>query len=171
MTLLKKLSLRATLAAAAATVTLGMAQAQTIQFWTTEEQPDRLAKQEAMAADFTAASGIAVEVIPISESEMGNRATAAFASGELPDVIYYPLQYALPWAEAGVIDVDATTEAVEGLGVDTFQAGALNMAAFDGSYAGVPVDGWTQLVVYRADLFEAAGLAAPDSNADSVAAV
>ena len=53
MTLLKKLSLRATLAAAAATVTLGMAQAQTIQFWTTEEQPDRLAKQEAMAADFT----------------------------------------------------------------------------------------------------------------------
>ena len=62
MTLLKKLSLRATLAAAAATVTLGMAQAQTIQFWTTEE-PDRLAKQEAMAADFTAASGIAVEVI------------------------------------------------------------------------------------------------------------
>ena len=171
MTLLKKLSLRATLAAAAATATVGMAQAQTIQFWTTEEQPDRLAKQEAMAADFTAESGIAVEVIPISESEMGTRATAAFASGELPDVIYYPLQYALPWAEAGVIDVDATTEAVEGLGVDTFQAGALNMAAFDGSYAGVPVDGWTQLVVYRSDLFEANGLAAPDSYADIVAAM
>jgi len=171
MTLFKKMSLKAALGAAAAVVTLGAAQAETIQFWTTEEQPDRLAKQEAMAADFTAASGIDVEVIPISESEMGTRATAAFASGELPDVIYYPLQYALPWAEAGVIDIDATTEALENLGVDTFQAGALNMAAFDGSYAGVPVDGWTQLVVYRADLFEAAGLAAPDSYADIVAAV
>ena len=120
MTLFKKMSLKAALGAAAAVVTLGAAQAETIQFWTTEEQPDRLAKQEAMAADFAAASGISVEVIPISESEMGTRATAAFASGELPDVIYYPLQYALPWAEAGVIDVDATTEAVENLGMDTF---------------------------------------------------
>ena len=40
MTLLKKLSLRATLAAAAATVTLGMAQAQTIQ--TLETRLNRL---------------------------------------------------------------------------------------------------------------------------------
>ena len=33
----------------------------------------------------------------------GTRATAAFAAGDLPDVIYYPLSFALPWAEAGIL--------------------------------------------------------------------
>ena len=158
----------------AATVALGAvnaAQAQAIKFWTTEEQPDRLAKQVALAADFGEETGIIVQVIPVTESEMGTRAAAAFAAGDLPDVVYYPLQYALPWAEAGLINIDATTEAVENLGVDTFRSGALNMAAFDGDYAGAPVDGWTQLVVYRADLFAEMGLEAPDSYADIEAAI
>ncbi|MEE8270804.1 MAG: carbohydrate ABC transporter substrate-binding protein, partial [Alphaproteobacteria bacterium] len=43
--------------------------AQSLRFWTTEEQPDRLAKQEAMAAEFEAQTGIAVEVIPVTESD------------------------------------------------------------------------------------------------------
>ena len=73
-----------------------------IRFWTTENQPERLAKQERMAAAFEAESGVAVEVIPVEESDLGTRATAAFAAGDLPDVIYYPLQYALPWTEAGI---------------------------------------------------------------------
>ncbi|MEM7378887.1 MAG: extracellular solute-binding protein, partial [Pseudomonadota bacterium] len=67
----------------------GTASADTIRFWTTEEQPERLAKQQAMAADFSAASGHTVEVIPVSESDLGTRATAAFAAGDLPDVIYH----------------------------------------------------------------------------------
>ena len=145
--------------------------AQSIRFWTTEEQPDRLAKQQEMAADFTAASGIAVEVIPVTESDLGTRATAAFAAGDLPDVIYHPLQYALPWAEAGILESDIATEVVEALGADTFSAGALGMAAVDGGYASVPVDGWTQMMVYRKDLFDAVGLSAPNNYADVLAAV
>ena len=88
-----------------------------IRFWTTEEQPARLAKQEALAAAFKAKTGIAVEVIPVTESDLGTRATAAFAAGDLPDVIYHTLQYALPWAEAGILDTDAATEVVSSLGV------------------------------------------------------
>ena len=145
--------------------------AETIRFWTTEEQPDRLAKQQAMAADFEAATGISVEVIPVTESDLGTRATAAFAAGDLPDVIYHPLQYALPWAEAGILESDAATEVIEELGADTFSQGALEMAAVDGGYASVPVDGWTQMIVYRKDLFDAAGLNAPGSYADVLAAI
>ncbi len=145
--------------------------AETISFWTTEEQPERLAKQQDMAAAFEAQTGITVDVIPVTESDLGTRATAAFAAGDLPDVIYHPLQYALPWAEAGILDSDAASEVVESLGAGTFSAGALNMAAVDGGYASVPVDGWTQMVVYRKDLFDAAGLEAPDSYADVVAAL
>ena len=39
------------------------------------------------------------------------------------------------------------------------------MAAVDDGYASVPVDGWTQMIIYRKDLFDAAGLAAPTSYA------
>ena len=134
-----------------------------IRFWTTEEQPERLAKQEEMAAAFTAETGVKVEVIPVTESELGTRATAAFAAGDLPDVIYHPLQYALPWAEAGILDTDAATDVIDALGAGSFAPGAIAMAAVEDGTASVPVDGWTQMIVYRKDLFDSMGLAAPTS--------
>jgi len=149
----------------------GGVSADTIRFWTTEEQPERLAKQQSMAADFEAKTGTAVEVIPVTESDLGTRATAAFAAGDLPDVIYHTLQYALPWAEAGILDTEAATEVIEDLGASTFAPGALAMAAYEGDTASVPVDGWTQMIVYRKDLFDAAGLAAPTSYANVLAAI
>ena len=145
--------------------------AETVTLWTPEEQPDRIAAQEKMAAAFTAATGHDVVVVPVTEKELGTRMTAAFAAGDLPDVVYHSLQYLLPWAEAGILDAGAGTEVVEALGADTFAAGPLNAANVDGEYASVPVDGWTQMVVYRKDLFEANGLAAPDSYENIAAAI
>ena len=110
-------------------------------------------------------------MIPVTESDLGTRATAAFAAGDLPDVVYHTLQYALPWAEAGILDTEAATEVIEELGHDTFAPGALAMAAFNGETASVPVDGWTQMVVYRKDLFDEAGLEAPDSFGRFLAAL
>jgi multiple sugar transport system substrate-binding protein len=152
-------------------VGLTAVQADTLRFWTTEEQPERLAKQEEMAAAFKEKTGIDVDVIPVSESDLGTRTTAAFAAGDLPDVIYHPLQYALPWVEAGILDTEAATEVVGSLGADTFAPGAISMAAVEGGVASVPVDGWTQMVVYRKDLFEEAGLAAPNSYGAILTAV
>jgi multiple sugar transport system substrate-binding protein len=120
---------------------------------------------------FEAETGIAVEVIPVTESDLGTRTTAAFAAGDLPDVIYHTLQYALPWAEAGILDTEAATEVIDALGRDTFAPGALEMAAFDGDVASVPVDGWTQMIIYRKDLFDDAGLAPPTSYAAVIAAL
>ena len=137
-----------------------------IKFWTTEVQPARMAKQEEMAKAFEAKTGIKVEVIPIEEKDLGTRATAAAAAGDLPDVIYHTLQYVLPWAEAGILDVDANNAVVKSLGKKTFAPGALNMAKKGGKIAAVPVDGWTQMVVYRKDIFDAAGLAPPNSYAN-----
>ena len=142
-----------------------------IKFWTTEVQPARMAKQEEMAKAFEAKTGIKVEVIPVEEKDLGTRATAAAAAGDLPDVIYHTLQYVLPWAEAGILDVDANNAVVKDLGKDTFAPGALNMAKKGSKIAAVPVDGWTQMVVYRKDLFDNADLAPPTSYANIVAAV
>nr|WP_319248178.1 extracellular solute-binding protein [uncultured Celeribacter sp.] len=160
-----------TSAATAMALTSFAASADTIRFWTTEEQPERLAKQEAVAAAFEEETGHTVEVIPVTESDLGTRATAAFAAGDLPDVIYHPLQYALPWAEAGILDPDAATDVIEDLGADTFAPGALNMAAMEDVYASVPANGWTQMIVYRKDLFDEAGLEAPTSYAAVEAAI
>ena len=142
-----------------------------IKFWTTEVQPARMAKQEEMAKAFEAKTGIKVEVIPVEEKDLGTRATAAAAAGDLPDVIYHTLQYVWPWAEAGILDVDANNAVVKDLGKDTFAPGALNMAKKGSKIAAVPVDGWTQMVVYRKDLFDNADLAPPTSYANIVAAV
>ena len=142
-----------------------------IKFWTTEVQPARMAKQEEMAKAFEAKTGIKVDVIPVEEKDLGTRATAAAAAGDLPDVIYHTLQYVLPWAEAGILDVDANNDVVKDLGKKTFAPGALKMAKSGSKIAAVPVDGWTQMVVYRKDLFEAAGLEPPTSYANIEAAV
>ena len=134
-----------------------------ITFWTTEVQPARMAKQQDMAKDFESKTGISVEVIPVEEKDLGKRATAAAAAGDLPDVIYHTLQYVLPWAEAGILDVNANNDVVKQLGKKTFAPGPLNMAKKGGKIAAVPVDGWTQMVVYRKDLFEKNGLEPPTS--------
>ncbi|AMM83396.1 extracellular solute-binding protein [Martelella sp. AD-3] len=167
MKTLKTLTAALLLSASAAS----MAQADTIRFWTTEEQPERLAKQQEIADAFKEQTGNEVQVIPVTESELGTRATAAFAAGDLPDVIYLTVQYVLPWAEAGILDAEINDEIVNELGIDTFAPGAIEMAEFEGMTAAVPVDGWTQMIIYRKDLFDEAGLAPPDSYANIAAAI
>lgn len=153
-----------------AALLLGMAQAQLV-LWTTEEQPERLAVQNRIASDFEAETGISVEVVPVTESALGERATAAFAAGELPDIIYHPLSRTIGWAEEGILDSFAATEVVENLGEETYGAGALDLVRFEDGYGAVPHSGWTQLLVYRADLFEEAGLEPPTDYASIRAAI
>jgi len=149
---------------------LGAASAQ-LTFWTTEEQPERMAVQEQIAADFEAAAGISVSVVPVTESQLAERMTAAFAAGDLPDVVFHPVNYALGWAEAGILDTAAASEVIEDLGRTTFGTGTLDLVAYRGEYTSIPADGWTQLLLYRTDLFEEAGLEPPTSYEAILAAV
>jgi len=142
----------------ALTTSLAFAQ---LSMWTTQVQPERMAVQESIAAQFEEATGISLEVIPVEESELATRITAAFSAGDLPDLIYHPVSQTIGWAEAGILDVDAASAVIESLGADTFAQGLLDLNTTPDGYAAVPSDGWTQLLVYRADLFEANGLAAP----------
>jgi len=160
-----------TVAVMASILAAPLAKADTIKFWTMEVQPERMETQEKMAADFEAATGHKVEVIPVEEAEIATRATAAFAAGDLPDVLNHTVQHLLPFAEAGLLDTGAATDVVDDLGMDTYATGPLNMAKSDGEIVSVPTDGWTQLVVYRTDLFEEAGLNPPKSFSDIEAAI
>ena len=134
-----------------------------ITMWTMEEQPDRLEAQERIAAAFNAATGHIVKIVPVTEKDIATRATAAFAAGDLPDILNHTVQHLLPFAAAGMLDIAAASDVVANLDEGSFAAGPLGMASVDGEVVSVPTDGWTQLVVYRKDLFEDMGLAAPTS--------
>jgi multiple sugar transport system substrate-binding protein len=142
----------------------------TIKFWSTETQPARLEKTQAIIDGFTASTGINVQLTATDEDALPQLMLTNAASGTLPDVVFHPLDFTIGWAKAGLLDMDAAAAVIESLGADTFSSGALNLATVDGTPAAVPSDGWGQLLIYRSDLFEAAGLAAPDTFANIQAA-
>ena len=142
-----------------------------VTLWTTEEQPERLEVQQQINADFTSDTGIETEVVPVTENQLGERVTAAFSAGELPDVIFHPLNFALTWYNSGILDATAAADVIDELGVDTFGSGTLDLVETNDGYASIPVSGWTQLLVYRKDLFDDAGLDAPTTYANVRAAI
>jgi multiple sugar transport system substrate-binding protein len=142
----------------------------TISFWTTETQPARLEKTQAIIDGFTAATGINVRMIATGEDALPQLMLTNAASGTLPDVVFHPLDFTVGWATAGLLDQDAAAEVIASLGAETFSEGSLAMGSANGKPTGVPSDGWGQLLIYRTDLFEAAGLAAPDTYANIEAA-
>lgn len=132
-----------------------------IQFWTIEDQPERVEVQEEIAASFEAETGISVDIIPVRESDLPQRVTAAFAANDLPDVMLLTLEYAVAWASAGILDSGASQAIVNDLGQHNFAPGAIEMADYEGETAAVPMTGWSQLFFYRQDQFDEHGLDAP----------
>ena len=136
---------------------------QTITFWSTETQPARAEATQAIIARFEEQTGINVELVLTDENALPNLMTAAVAAGTLPDVVFHPIDFTLGWYEQGILDAAAAQGVIDTLGADTFAQGPIDLVSVDGSAAAVPTDGWGQLIIYRADLFEAAGLEPPTS--------
>jgi len=138
---------------------------ETITFWSTETQPERLAITQGIIDRFTAETGINVVLVGAPEDALPSLMSANAASGTLPDVVFHPLDFTIGWANQGLLDIAAANAVVESLGADTFAQGARDLVTIDGEVAAVPSDGWGQLLIYRQDLFDAAGLAAPTTYA------
>lgn len=139
--------------------------------WTLENLPDRLQAQKDIAARFTEETGVQVDVVGIAEDQYSQLLTSAAASGDLPDAIgALSLAGVQALAANELADTDAAAAVVDQLGADTFSERALELTQDDGTQLSVPSDGWAQLLVYRKDLFDAAGLAAPETYDDILAA-
>ncbi len=139
--------------------------------WTLENLPDRLAVQEEIAAAFTESSGIEVELVGIDEDQFNQLLTSSAAAGELPDVIgALPLAGVQALATNELLAPDVAADVVEGLGADTFSERALELTRDGDTQLAVPSDSWAQLLVYRKDLFDAAGLAPPETYEGILAA-
>jgi len=143
-----------------------------IVFLTSENQPERVERQEAIANAFEAENpGIDVIIVPVEENEQVSFMTISQAANTLPDLVLHSVQFSAKFYSDGALDAERASAVIESLGADTFSSGALALAEVDmGLYASIPNDGWGQLLMYRSDLFAAAGLEAPDSYADILAA-
>ncbi len=136
------------------------AQSGTIIFWSTEEQPERVRATQAIIERFTAETGINVSLVATNEDILDSLMAANFAAGSLPDVMFHPVDYSAAWHASGILSAEAATQVIRDLGEEQFSA--LNLVDDGmGGYIAVPTDGWGQLLIYRKDLFDAAGLEAP----------
>lgn len=132
-----------------------------ITFWTPQTSPERLAVQENLATEFESATGISVEVVPMAGADQNQALVTGAASGDVPDVILHAPDQTAAWSAQGLLDTAIATQVVENLGADTFSEAALNFVTLDGTVSAVPSDGWSQVIVYRTDLFEEASVEVP----------
>ncbi|MDA0635802.1 extracellular solute-binding protein [Nonomuraea sp. MCN248] len=135
-----------------------------ITVWTEENLEDRMAVQQQIIKEFTERTGIQVELVGVAEDQFSQVITSAAAAGDLPDVIgALPLGSVRELEANDLLDTETPGKIVDQLGRDTFSARALELTTGDGKLLAVPSDGWAQLILYRKDLFEKAGLAPPDT--------
>ncbi|MCY7343448.1 MAG: extracellular solute-binding protein [Pseudonocardia sp.] len=133
-----------------------------ITVWTGDTLPDRMAATQAIIDRFTARTGVRVELVGIDEDQFNQALTSAAAAGDLPDVIgTQPLASVRTLATNDLVDTEATAAVIEALGADTFDQRALELTRDGDAQLAIPSDAWSQLLYYRRDLFDAAGLPAP----------
>nr|MBA3523133.1 extracellular solute-binding protein [Geodermatophilaceae bacterium] len=165
------LSLLATTACGGGTNSDDEAEANSIVVWTGDTIPDRVAATEAIVAAFTAETGIEVELVGVDEDQFNQLLTSAAAAGDLPDVVgSQPLAAVRTLSANDLLNTDATASVIESLGADTFSERSLELTREGDAQLSVPSDAWSQLLYYRTDLFEAAGLDAPETYEDILAA-
>jgi multiple sugar transport system substrate-binding protein len=149
----------------------GGGDADSIEVWIVEDLPDRVQATQAIVDDFTAETGIEVELTPVAEDQFNQILTSNAAAGDLPDVMgAIPLGALRTLSANELLDTEAVAEVVDTLGADTFSESSLELTSDDDTALGIPSEAWVQLLVYRKDLFEAAGLAAPETYDDLLAA-
>jgi multiple sugar transport system substrate-binding protein len=133
-------------------------------FWTAEDNPDRVKATQAIIDRFQQQTNIKVKLVAIGEDQLQSQIARASAAGSLPDVLgALSLGFAHSLAADGITDPDAAAAVITTLGRQTFSRRALSLVEANGKPVAVPSDSWTQLLVYRKDLFAKAGLAAPTS--------
>jgi multiple sugar transport system substrate-binding protein len=144
---------------------------ETLTVWNNEFQPDRMAATQEILDEFTQKTGIKTKQVAVPEDQLATLMTNAAAAGELPDVVLAtPVQQSQQYAAEEIFDSEAAQAVIDNLGADTFSDKAIELVSRDGVATGVPSDGWGQLLIYRKDVFDKAGLDAPQTLDDVRAA-
>lgn len=133
-----------------------------IKVWIQEDLPDRVAATQAIVDDYTKKTGTKVELVPVGEDKFSQLLTSSAAAGDLPDVIGgISLPQVRTMAANELLDTEAAGEVLSELDPSTFSESAITLTKDGDTQLAVPSESWTQVLVYRKDLFEKAGLEAP----------
>ncbi|ROR89909.1 ABC transporter substrate-binding protein [Nocardioides aurantiacus] len=133
-----------------------------ITVWIQEDLPERVAATQAIVDDFTAETGVEVELVAVAEDQFTQLLVSSAAAGDLPDVIgALPLAAVRTLSGNELIDTDAVAAVVERLDRSTFVDRAVELTREGDAQLAVPSESWSQLLFYRKDLFEEAGLEPP----------
>ena len=138
--------------------------ADTIKVWIQEDLPDRVKATQAIVDDFTEKTGVKVDLVAVAEDQFDQLLTSSAAAGDLPDVIGgISLPQVRTLSANELVDTDAVGELMDTLDASTFSERAVELTSDGDTRLAVPSESWLQLLFYRKDLFEKAGLAEPNS--------
>jgi multiple sugar transport system substrate-binding protein len=142
-----------------------------IKVWVQEDLPDRVAATQQIVDAFEEESGITVELVAVAEDQFNELLISSAAAGDLPDVLGgISLPQVRTLSSNELIDTDAVGEIMDTLDESTFSERAVELTADGDTQLAVPSESWAQLLFYRSDLFEQAGLEPPTTYDDILAA-
>ncbi|HCU57676.1 MAG TPA: hypothetical protein DF984_05550 [Anaerolineaceae bacterium] len=137
-----------------------------IEFWTTDNEEERIIAYEAVAEAFMQLHPeVDLRIVPIDEAGIAQRIATAQAANRLPDIIRMGVERVSSFTADGILDQDAAVATIQAIGEDDFHAGPLEMVTDPetGLFSAVPFDGWIQALWYRSDVFAELGLESPIS--------
>jgi N,N'-diacetylchitobiose transport system substrate-binding protein len=132
---------------------------------TEETYPAEVEIMNTIFAEFEKETGIKVIVQTVAWADAITKYTAAFSSGEVPDLVQTNGSWDTGWYESKWIR--AVDDVIAMIGKDKFVPGALEATKWRGKYIGVPFTGGAWMMFYRADWFKEAGLE-PPSNSENL---
>jgi multiple sugar transport system substrate-binding protein len=141
--------------------------AKAITVWIEEDLPDRVQATQKIVDAFTQETGVKVKLVAVAEDQFNQLLTSSAAAGDLPDVVgALPLGQLQTMGSNDLVDTGAVADVIDDLDASTFSERAMDLVKADGDALGVPGESWAQLLYYRKDLFDKAGLPAPSTYDD-----
>jgi len=116
--------------------------------------------------EFEKETGIKVELTQLGEDQLSDQYNVKLNAGtdELDVMMYRPLQEGKLFAQNGYMaDLSAMVEEDAEWDWSDFQSGPVETTTYEGAVVGVPLITESQVLYYRTDLLEAAGLEVPST--------
>jgi multiple sugar transport system substrate-binding protein len=140
-----------------------------IVIWHWETPPARVEAMDALFGAYTKETGVKVEQVPINFADYQTKILSAIATNQLPDIIFInPPQLPLLLDNGAIIGVDDIFNSLNEQ--FTFPEALTKPYNVNGTQYGIPIFGVYWPLTYRADLYAAAGLSAPETWDEALAA-
>lgn len=114
--------------------------------------------------EFEEATGLSVELTQLGEDQLSDQYNVKLNAGtdEIDVMMYRPLQEGKLFAQNGYLaDLTSTVQDEPDYDWDDFQSGPVEATTYEDTVVGVPLITESEVLYYRTDLLEAAGLEVP----------